>query len=123
EARLRRADGALAPALFTFSALPKHCGAALAVLVTDLTVQKHHEQLTAAHSALRDSRSQLARQKEALEVALSAAPFDSILDVVARSARQLAGPDARAAVFIADRDCSCLQFGATAGMSEEYNRT
>lgn len=120
EARLRRDDGALAPAFFTFSALPKDCGAAIAVLVTDLTVQKHHEELTAAHKALRESQSQLARQKEALEVALSAAPFDAILEVIASSAQQLAGGDARAAITIVDAERNCLRFGAAAGMPEDY---
>ena len=52
EARLQRADGALVPAYLTFNSLPKDCGADIGVLVTDLTSQRHHEQLTAAHQAL-----------------------------------------------------------------------
>ena len=59
EARLRRADGGLVPAYLTFNALPKDCGAAIGVLVTDLTAQRHHEQLTAAHEALRESEEAL----------------------------------------------------------------
>src|SRR5690606_26450327 len=99
------------------------CGAAVAVLVTDLTVQKHHEQLTDAHNALRESQAQLSRQMEALEVAISAAPLEAILNVIARSAQQLAGPGARAGIFILDEDRKCLRFGAAAGMSADYNKT
>ena len=60
EARLRRADGALVPAYLTFNALPNDCGAEIGVLITDLTRQRHHEQLTAAHQALADA----ARRKD-----------------------------------------------------------
>src|SRR5262249_16748681 len=45
ELRLRRSDGAVVPALLTFNPLPEDTGAALGVLVTDLTDQHHHEQL------------------------------------------------------------------------------
>jgi len=60
EARLQRADGALVPAYLTFNPLPKDCGADIGVLVTDLTSQRHHEQLAAAHEALADA----ARRKD-----------------------------------------------------------
>ena len=55
EARLVRADGAAVPTFLSFNRLPPDCGAAVSVLVTDLTAQKHHERLTAAHVALRAS--------------------------------------------------------------------
>ncbi len=59
EARLRRADGALVPAYLTFNVLPKDCGAVIGVLITDLTAQRHHEQLTAVNNALRESEQRL----------------------------------------------------------------
>jgi len=55
EAQLLRADGTLASVLLTFNALPKDCDSAIGVLVTDLTPQRHHEQLAAAHVALHES--------------------------------------------------------------------
>lgn len=59
EAHLRRADGVFVPAFLTFNALPADCGSAIGVLITDLTSQRHHEQLTAAHAALRESEARL----------------------------------------------------------------
>ena len=59
EAKLRRSDGVLVPAYLTLSALPKQCGADIGILITDLTAQKHHEQLATAESALRASQEQL----------------------------------------------------------------
>ena len=55
EARLRRADGAHVPAYLTFNSLPSDTGSAIGVFVTDLTAQKHHEQLMAAQEALRQA--------------------------------------------------------------------
>ncbi|HEU5182818.1 MAG TPA: ATP-binding protein [Candidatus Polarisedimenticolia bacterium] len=55
EARLQRAGGGLIPAYLTFSELPPDCGAMIGVLVTDLTSQKHHEQLALAQQALREA--------------------------------------------------------------------
>jgi PAS domain S-box-containing protein len=66
EARLRRVDGALVPAFLTFSVLPPDCGVAVGVLVTDLTSQKHHEELSAAHQALQESEAELQSQRAAL---------------------------------------------------------
>jgi len=59
EVRLRRRDGASIPAYLAFSELPKDCGALIGVLVTDLTTQKHHQQLMLALQALRDSEERL----------------------------------------------------------------
>jgi PAS domain S-box-containing protein len=55
EARLRRADGGYVPAYLTFNALPTDNGVSIGVFVTDLTAQKHHEQLLAAQEALREA--------------------------------------------------------------------
>jgi PAS domain S-box-containing protein len=55
EARLRRSDGMLMPAYLTFNVLPGDAGGAMiGVFVTDLTAQKHHEELAAAQQALQD---------------------------------------------------------------------
>jgi PAS domain S-box-containing protein len=55
EARLRKGDGGLVPAYLTFNVLPNDCGAAIGVFITDLTTQKHHEELAAAQKALREA--------------------------------------------------------------------
>src|SRR5215813_4948574 len=47
EAHLRQSDGTLMPASLIFEPLPTDCGALLGVFITDLTAQKHHEQLLA----------------------------------------------------------------------------
>lgn len=67
EARLRQADGGFVPAYLTFSVLPNDGGTLIGVLITDLTSQRHHEQLAAAHKALCESEEQLRRWKDALE--------------------------------------------------------
>ena len=64
EARLRCADGGLVPAYLTFNVLPKDCGGLIGVLITDLTAQRHHEQLTAAHDALREGEQERTRLLE-----------------------------------------------------------
>ena len=45
EIALRRRDGEQLPTLLTCNALPEECGAAIGVLVTDLTSQRHQEHL------------------------------------------------------------------------------
>ncbi|HTD66607.1 MAG TPA: PAS domain S-box protein, partial [Candidatus Limnocylindria bacterium] len=70
EAQLRRSDGGLVPTFLTFNALPKDCGAAIGVLITDLTTQRHHEQLTDAHEALRESERRFREMIDALPVAI-----------------------------------------------------
>jgi len=70
EAQFCRSDGGLVPAFLTFSALPKDCGASIGVLVTDLTTQKHHAQLTAAHAALHESDRRFRQMIEALPAAI-----------------------------------------------------
>jgi PAS domain S-box-containing protein len=72
DARLRRGDGGLLPVYLTFSALPKDCGAITGVLITDLTTQRHHEQLTAAHEALVDAQHRLQHWNVELEKAVNA---------------------------------------------------
>jgi PAS domain S-box-containing protein len=64
EARLRRTDGGLVPAYLTFNALPTESGAAIGVLVTDLTAQRHHEQLAAVLDKLQHSEAELRESAE-----------------------------------------------------------
>jgi PAS domain S-box-containing protein len=45
EIALQRRDGELVPTYLTCSALPAECGAAMGVLITDLTSQRHQEHL------------------------------------------------------------------------------
>ena len=55
ENRVQIADGTLVPVFLTFNALPPDTGAAVGLLVTDLTTQRHHEKLDALLEALRES--------------------------------------------------------------------
>jgi PAS domain S-box-containing protein len=57
EVYLKSSSGDRIPVLLAFNQMPKDCGAALGVLVTDLTTEKYHEELAAAHEALRKKRS------------------------------------------------------------------
>jgi PAS domain S-box-containing protein len=71
EARLRRSDNKLVPVYLTFNALPKDCGAAVGVLITDLTCQKHQEVLAIANTALKASESRLQGERERLRITLA----------------------------------------------------
>src|SRR5262245_29574207 len=55
EARLRRVDGTDLPVFLSFHNLPRDSAGLIGVFVTDLTEQKHHEQLAAAQEALREA--------------------------------------------------------------------
>ena len=55
ESFVQHADGALVPVFFTFNALPPDTGAAVGLLITDLTTQRHHEELNALLEALKES--------------------------------------------------------------------
>ncbi len=55
ESHVRNAEGALVPVFLTFNALPPDSGAAVGLLVTDLTTQRHHEKLNALLEALKAS--------------------------------------------------------------------
>src|SRR5262245_3361275 len=63
-----------APTFLTFRKLPKECGAGIGVLITDLTTQKHHEQLTAAHAKLRQIQETEAARRAEFEALVNAAP-------------------------------------------------
>ncbi|MEX2673315.1 MAG: PAS domain S-box protein [Phycisphaeraceae bacterium] len=67
----------------------------------------------------RAERLLLAGQKEALELAISGASLEAVLDVLARTARDHAGDGARAAIFLMDRADAGLRVGAAAGLSED----
>jgi len=70
ESNLVRSDGGLRPALFTFNALPSDCGASVCVIITDLTKQRHHEELALAHGALRRHERLLRAASEHAQVGL-----------------------------------------------------
>ena len=55
ESHVRNAAGALVPVFLTLNALPPDSGAAVGLLVTDLTTQRHHEKLNALLEALKES--------------------------------------------------------------------
>jgi signal transduction histidine kinase len=72
EISVRQSDGTITPAYFTFNSLTADCGAAVGVLVTDLTDQKVQTELAAAFEALR----QRSVQNEALLTDLRRANAD-----------------------------------------------
>ncbi len=55
ESHVQNVDGALVPVFLTLNALPPDCGAAVGLLVTDLTTQHHHEKLNTLLEALREA--------------------------------------------------------------------
>jgi len=55
EVYLQQADGGAVPVSLTFEALPVDDGPLVGVFVSDLTIQKHHEQLVSAQAALREA--------------------------------------------------------------------
>ena len=73
ELPLSGASGGRIPVLLTFNPLPLDCGASIGLLVTDLTEQKHHEQLARANAALRESEAQSSRQARQLATFLDTA--------------------------------------------------
>ena len=57
ESHVLTADGALIPVFLTLNALPPDCGAAVGLVVTDLTTQHHHEKIKALLEALKEADS------------------------------------------------------------------
>ena len=55
ESHVQNADGSLVPVFLTLNALPPDCGAAIGLLVTDLTTQHHHEKLNVLLKALEEA--------------------------------------------------------------------
>ena len=55
ESHVQHADGELIPVFLTLNALPPDCGAAVGLIVTDLTTQRHHEKLNALLEALKET--------------------------------------------------------------------
>src|SRR5262249_29412151 len=68
EVSMRRANGSVVPVILAFNSLDG--GAAVGVLITDLTAQKHSEELAAAYQALRDSEAESRRRRDQLAVFL-----------------------------------------------------
>jgi PAS domain S-box-containing protein len=91
EMHLLRQDGASVSAFLTVNVLPKDCGSAMGVLVTDLTTQRHHEQLTAAHTALHESERRLREMIDALPVAIYTTDAEGRLTHFNSAAVELSG--------------------------------
>ncbi|MGV3590483.1 MAG: ATP-binding protein [Gammaproteobacteria bacterium] len=70
DVRLLRSDGELLYTYVTFNSLPRDSGATIGVLVTDLTFQRHHEQLSSAHRALQESEARFRQIIDALPTAI-----------------------------------------------------
>jgi PAS domain S-box-containing protein len=66
EVFFRRSDESVVPVFLTFNALPLDSGAAIGLLVTDLTTEKYYQELAAAHEALRKSEDALSRKEQQL---------------------------------------------------------
>jgi two-component sensor histidine kinase len=62
----------------------------------------------------------LRAQNEALERALSGAPLDEVLNLIARSTADQSG--GRAAIFLVDEAGAMLRFSAASGLPEAYTR-
>src|SRR4030095_3953932 len=73
EVYLRPSAETRIPVLLAINAMPPDCGAALCVLVTDLTTEKYHKELAAAREALRKTEFELRRQGDQLSVLLETA--------------------------------------------------
>ncbi len=55
ESHVQSADGAFVPVFLTINSLPSTSGAAIGLLVTNLTTQRHHEKLSSLLAALEES--------------------------------------------------------------------
>lgn len=80
----------------------------------DRELLKHTEE------ALRESEARLADQKQALELALSGAPLQDVLDVLVRAGQRQFGGDARTGIYIVDGGGAHLRFAASADLSARY---
>jgi PAS domain S-box-containing protein len=66
EVFFKRSDESSVPVFLAFNALPVDTGAAIGLLITDLTTEKYHQELAAAHEALRKSENALSRKERQL---------------------------------------------------------
>jgi PAS domain S-box-containing protein len=73
EVRMRRADGKLVPVIFAFNTILEEADTSVGLLITDLTAQKHSEELAAAYQALRESEEESRRRGDQLAVFLETA--------------------------------------------------
>jgi PAS domain S-box-containing protein len=75
-----------------------------------------------AEHDLRISESRLSGQKAALELVVSGAPIEVVLERLVLAVQQQVGAESRVALFVVDRDGQCLRFGASVGLPETYAR-
>jgi len=73
EIQITRSDGVPVPVFLTASALPTDTGAHIGVLFTDLTTEKLHRELAAAHEEVRTKQEDLRRHADQLSVLLETA--------------------------------------------------
>jgi PAS domain S-box-containing protein len=72
--------------------------------------------------ALRRSELRVLGQRSALDMVLSGAPFEGILNRVVLAARDVAGQGAHTALFLVDESGTRLRFGASSGLEESFMR-
>ncbi len=75
-----------------------------------------------AAAALVKSEQRLAAQKDALEMAVSGASIDSVLQLLVRAVATQLGNEARVALMIVDTNKQRLRVGATEGLSIAFTR-
>jgi signal transduction histidine kinase/DNA-binding response OmpR family regulator len=75
-----------------------------------------------AEESLRQSATLNAIQRDALQMAVSGAPVEPVLEMLAGAGRRLLGDDVRTAVWIKEVDEGWLRFGASVGLPEQYSR-
>jgi PAS domain S-box-containing protein len=75
-----------------------------------------------AEHDLRISESRLAGQKAALELLVSGAPIEGVLQRLVQTAHQQVGRACRVSLLVADREGGQLRFGASIGLDESYAR-
>jgi PAS domain S-box-containing protein len=79
EVRLLRSDGEQLYTYVTFNSLSHASGASTGVLVTDLTFQRYHEQLSSAHQALQENEARFREIIDSLPTAIYSTDADGRL--------------------------------------------
>ena len=71
-----------------------------------------------AKQALRDGQSRLVSQKKALQLAISGAPIDVVLNSIVQAAQAHTGAESRSAIFTVDSQGARLRFRASSGLDQ-----
>ena len=91
---------------------------ALVVAEKQANLESQIQERREVEHTLRKSEAWLAGQREALEAALNSAPLETSLGVLVRTATDRLGEDARAAFYLANRECTALHH--VVGMHADY---